>query len=188
MAYAGSGDSELVAKLQKRDSDGLSAAYDLYGPVVYSLLYRITRDHAAAEDLTQEAFLRVWSRIAYFDSAKGTLELWISAIARNLGIDYVRSAGSKFRGKLRCLDQTEQLALSYKPSEPELLIHNARLVREAFQSLNSNQKQVLELAYFEGLSQTEIAERLSQPVGTVKSCMRSALLKLRMAGKAGANT
>jgi len=180
-----SGDAELVEKLQKRDPDCLAGLYDRYGQIVYSLLVRITHDHGIAEDLTQDLFLRVWTRGRDFDPAKGSLGVWIVSIARNMGIDYVRSAQRRFSARLRPIDQTDQLLFSYKPQGPESVIHSARVVKDALSSLNSNQKRVLELAYFEGLSQSEIAEQLQEPLGTVKSWMRAGLGRLRTAVKAG---
>lgn len=180
------GDAELVEKLRRRDPDSLAAIYDRYGQIVYSLLVRITRDHGTAEDLCQELFLKVWTRGRDFDPNKGSLGVWIVSIARNIGIDYVRSAERKFSTRLRALDQTDPILFSYKSQGPESVIHSARVVKEAFSSLNSNQQRVLELAYFEGFSQSEIAERLQEPLGTVKSWMRSALSRLRTAVKAGA--
>jgi RNA polymerase sigma-70 factor (ECF subfamily) len=180
-----SGDGDLINKLQSRDPDGLAAAYDRYGQMVYSLFLRMTQDQSTAEDLVQELFLRVWNRSRDFNAEKGTLGVWILSIARNMGLDFVRSARARFKTRMQPLDKTDELFLSYKPKEPELLIHSARLVREAFANLTADQKRVLELAYFEGFSQSEIAAQLNAPLGTVKSWMRAALERLRTAVKPG---
>ncbi|HLH01196.1 MAG TPA: sigma-70 family RNA polymerase sigma factor [Bryobacteraceae bacterium] len=177
-------DSEIVEKLRARDPEGIAAAYDRYGRIAYSIFLRITHDNAAAEDLVQELFLRVWNRARDFDASKGSLSVWILSIARNIGIDYARSAQSRFQNRLRPLDQTDPLAFSYQSKEPELF-ENAKSIREALSELTANQRQVLELAYFEGFSQSEIARKLQQPLGTVKSWMRSALGRLRAAMKTG---
>jgi len=178
-------ESELVEKLHARDPDAIAVAYDRYGHLAYALFVRVTRDQSAAEDLVQELFLRVWNKGRGFDPNKGTLGVWIMSIARNIAIDHVRSAQTRFQTRVRSIDQTDQLSFSYKPKEPESIIDSARAVRQAFSELTSNQRRVLEMAYFEGFSQSEIAAQLKEPLGTVKSWMRSAMGRLRTAVKAG---
>jgi RNA polymerase sigma-70 factor, ECF subfamily len=178
-------DAELIQKLGARDPDALAVLYDRYGHLAYSLLVRITRDKSIAEDLVQELFIRVWNRTQNFDPRKGKLSVWILSIARNIAIDHIRSAQARFQSNQRSLEQTDQLSFSYKPQEPESIIDNAKAVRQAFSELNSKQRKVLEMAYFEGFSQSEIAARLQEPLGTVKSWMRSAIERLRTAVKAG---
>ncbi len=178
-------DVELINRLRARDPDGLAMAYDRYGQMAYSLFLRITRDQSVAEDLVQELFLRIWNRARDFDSARGTLGVWILSIARNMAIDHVRSAQARFQSRMRPIEPTDQLVFSYNPKEPESVIDSAKVIKEAFSTLNSNQKKVLELAYFEGFSQSEIAAQLQEPLGTVKSWMRSAMGKLRLAVKPG---
>jgi RNA polymerase sigma-70 factor, ECF subfamily len=174
-----SGDAELIGRLQKRDPEGLAAAYDRYGPVAYSVLLRITRDQSAAEDLVQELFIRLWNRGKEFDSSKGTLGVWLLSIARNMAIDHVRSAQARFATRLRPMEHVEQLSMAAATIEPESVIDRSRAVTTGFANLTSNEKQVLELAYFEGCSQPEIAERLKEPLGTVKSWTRSGLSRMR---------
>jgi RNA polymerase sigma-70 factor (ECF subfamily) len=178
-------DAPLIAKLKERDPEALAAAYSRYGTLTYSLIVRITRDSAVAEDLVQEVFLRLWNRIQDFDDTRGSLNVWVLAIARNMAIDYIRSSHSRFTAKTRSLDQTDFASISYKANEVDNTLDNSKAVREAFTSLNPNQRKVLELAYFEGFSQSEIALRLEEPLGTVKSWMRSALTRLRTAMQEG---
>ena len=179
------GEAELIEKLRARDPDAIAGAYDRYGQLAYSLFVRVTRDSSVAEDLVQELFLKIWNKSREFDPGKGTLGVWILSIARNIAIDYVRSAHARFQTRTRSIDQTDQLSFSYKPKEPESIIDSAKAVRQAFSELTSNQRRVLEMAYFEGYSQSEIAEQLQEPLGTVKSWMRSAMGRLRTAVKAG---
>ncbi len=174
-------DSALVERLKNRDPDALSAAYDQYAGLAYSLFLRITHDQGVAEDLVQELFLRLWNRAREFDSNKGALGVWLLSIARNLAIDYVRSAQARFSKRARSIDRIDQLCFSYHPSGPESRIDNARAIEAAFAKLKPNEKRVMELAYFEGFSQSEIAARLEEPLGTIKSWMRSALEQLRVA-------
>ncbi len=181
-------ESELIDRLRKRDPDGLAGAYDRYAKLVYSLFLRITRNQSTAEDLVQELFLRLWNRVGEFDPDKGALGVWIVSIARNMAIDHVRSAQSRFSARLRAIDHIDQLCSSHNPSGAESRIDNVRTVREAFTNLNSNEKRVIEMAYFQGFSQSEIAHEIHEPLGTVKSWMRSALGRLRVAVKGTANT
>lgn len=172
-------DAELATELRKRDPNALAIAYDRYGQTVYSLFLRITRDETAAEDLVQELFMRVWSRARDFDANKGSLGVWILSIARNMAIDHIRSAQARFSMRQRPLEHADQTQLTGKRNGPESAIDQARVVKAAFAHLSFNQKRVLELAYFEGMSQSEIASSLNEPLGTVKSWMRSALTRLR---------
>jgi RNA polymerase sigma-70 factor, ECF subfamily len=179
-------DGDLIEQVRKRGSEALGILYDRYGQVVYSLFLRTARDAATAEDLAQELFLRIWNRAQTYDPQKGSLGVWILSIARNMAIDYVRSARTRFSAKLRPIEEAERrLEKSAPAGEPESAIDDVRTVQSAFSYLNQNQKQVLELAYFEGLSQSEIAAKLQEPLGTVKSWMRSGLLRMREAIRSG---
>ena len=180
------GESELIDQLRKRQPEALAKIYDRYGQSSFGLFFRVTRDQSAAEDLVQELFLRIWNRARDFDSEKGALGVWIISIARNMAIDYVRSAQARFSKRLHSIDQVDQLVVSSKPRESESFLDGLRAIKGAFSNLNANERRVVELAYFEGLSQSEIAGRLEEPLGTVKSWMRSALGRLRTAVKGGA--
>jgi RNA polymerase sigma-70 factor (ECF subfamily) len=172
------GDRELVGRLQKRDPKALGELYDRYGRLAYSLIYRIVRDGAIAEDLVQETFLRVWNRVQGFDGDRGALGGWLLAVARNRAIDYLRSAAGRMRNSLE-LEMTEQPVLFPDLEREVLNSDRARRLRKALEKLNSNQRSAIELAYFEGLSQSEMAERMGQPLGTVKTWVRAALKALR---------
>jgi RNA polymerase sigma-70 factor (ECF subfamily) len=174
------GDAELVRRLQKRDPQALGELYDKYGRLAFSLIYRIVRDAGTAEDLVQETFLRVWNRSQGFDGDRGALGGWLLAVARNRAIDYLRSAGGKMRNAVE-LDETEHPSLFLDLEKEVLNSDRALQLRQAMEKLNPNQRNAIELAYFEGLSQTEMAERLGQPLGTVKTWVRMALKNLREA-------
>jgi RNA polymerase sigma-70 factor, ECF subfamily len=176
--HAVEGDPELVARLQRRDPLALAELYDRYGRLVYSLIVRVVRDGAIAEDLVQETFLRVWNRVHGFDGEKGSIGPWLLAVARNRAIDYLRSASGRERNAVE-FEETDHPAL-YTDMEKDILASDrARAVKAALDKLPPNHRQVIELAYFEGLTQTEMAERMSQPLGTVKTWVRSALKTLR---------
>jgi len=167
-------DADLVAELQRRDSNAMAELYDRYGRLAYALILRIVRDVGIAEDLVQETFIRVWNRIQFFDAQKGSVGPWLLAIARNRAIDYLRSVRSRDRNTV-AYDEAE----ADHGSLSAAAFDNARQVRAAMRKLVPNHLRVIELAYFEGLSQLEVAERMGQPLGTVKSWVRMALKSLR---------
>lgn len=181
MQSGDSAETRVIEQLCERDPNGLAAAYDLYARTAFALLVRITRDKSAAEDLLQELFLRVWNHGREFDASRGSLGVWIMSIARNMAIDYMRSAQTRFSNRLHTSEHLDALCFANDPTGPESRITNVETIREAFSALGAEEKRVMELAYFDGFSQTEIAERLQQPLGTVKSRMRSALQRLRTA-------
>lgn len=171
-------DADLVARLQRRDPQALGDLYDRYGRLAYSLILRIVRDTGIAEDLVQETFLRVWNRVQGFDAAKGSIGPWLLAVARNRAIDYLRSAAGRERNASE-FEESDRPALFTDMERDLLLSDKTRRVKQAMQKLPPNHREVLELAYFEGLSQTEMAERLGKPLGTVKTWVRAALQTLR---------
>jgi RNA polymerase sigma-70 factor (ECF subfamily) len=175
----GETDPELAERLKRRDPQAMADLYDRYSRLVHSLILRIVRDSGVAEDLTQEAFLRIWNRVKAFDSQRGALGAWLLAVARNRAIDYLRSADGRMACSVHEMSATEAPVL-FANLETELVTSDrARRIREALQKLNPNQRTVIELAYFEGLSQTEMAEKLGQPLGTIKTWTRAAFKNLR---------
>jgi RNA polymerase sigma-70 factor, ECF subfamily len=172
------GGGDLALRLQRRDPQALAELYDRYGRLAFALILRVVRDAAIAEDLVQETFLRVWNRAKGFDAERGALGPWLLAVARNRAIDYLRATGGRERNTVD-LEQTDHPAL-YTDMERDLLTSDsARRVTAAMAKLPSHHREVIELAYFEGLSQSEMAERMGQPIGTVKTWVRAALKRLR---------
>lgn len=179
LEMSGPNDRDLVVRLQSREPEAMKDLYDRFGRLAWSVILSIVRDASIAEDLVQETFLRVWNRIQAFEAEKGALGPWLLAIARNRAIDHVRSAGARMSRTSMELDSAEHPAL-YVDMEREILgATYGQRIREAIANLNANQQKVIELAYYEGLSQTEMAERMGQPLGTVKSWVRAALKSLR---------
>src|SRR5271166_1999665 len=128
--YAAPDERELIARLQRRDHQALAELYDRYGKMTYSLVVRVVRDYAIAEDLVQETFLRVWNRVHSLDSEKGALGPWLLAIARNRAIDYLRSSAGRDRKAVE-LDETDHASL-YGEMEAGILISDqARRVKVA---------------------------------------------------------
>lgn len=170
-----------MALVAAGDGAALGALYDRYGTSVFSLALRMLGDRQLAEEVVQETFLRVWRQAAAFQMARGTLATWILGIARNLAIDELRRRGA--RPQPAPGDPQERLALlesdEADPAEQAYTHIRHDVVVGALESLPPAQREVLELAYFNGLSQSEIAERLGDPLGTVKTRMRLGLQKLK---------
>ena len=149
-----------------------------YGRLAYTIILRIVRDHAVAEDLVQESFLRVWNRAQGFDAERGALGPWILTVARNQALDYIRSVQGRVWKSMVSADSDHPGV--FQDWENNLLDGvQLEQVRSALTRLSENQRTVIELAYFEGLSHSEMAERIHQPLGTVKTWIRTALKTLR---------
>lgn len=172
-------DQDLAIRLQRRDPEAMADLYDRFGRMAWSVIVAIVRDTGVAEDLVQETFLRVWNRVHAFEPGRGALGPWLLAIARNRAIDHLRSLESRIDRNSWELDVREHPSLFVDMEREVLNGDHARLLRKAIASLNANQQKVIELAYYEGLSQTEMAERMGEPLGTVKTWVRSALRHLR---------
>lgn len=157
----------------------MSDLYDRFGRLAYSVIVAIVKDGAVAEDLVQETFLRVWNRAHAFQPGKGALGPWLLAVARNRAIDYIRSVQSRMDRNTYEFDVREHPSLFVDMERDVLNTDNARVIRRALTKLSENQRKVIELAYYEGLSQSEMAERMGQPLGTVKTWVRTALQLLR---------
>lgn len=173
------GDAALVRRLKARDPQAMDDLYGRFGRLVYALIYRVVRNSAVAEDLAQETFLRIWNRVHGFDEDKGALGPWMLTVARNRAIDYLRSVEGRGRENVLDPHRLEEPALFCDFEKEILNMDRVRALKEAFLKLSPNQKLVIELAYYEGLSQTEMAERMKQPLGTVKTWTRGALKILR---------
>ncbi len=170
-------DNELLHAIARGDENALAATYDRYRLILFGLILRILHDRQEAEDVLQETFLQVWRRAGDFDEARGRVFTWLVTIARSRALDRLRALGS--RAKLA----DEVMAHSSEPvgdaAEDALKSEQGTIVREALAELPEEQRRALFLAYFEGLTQTEISARLGEPLGTVKTRMRSGLMKLR---------
>jgi RNA polymerase sigma-70 factor (ECF subfamily) len=179
LELSGEHDDDLARRLQRREPQAMADLYDRFGRLAFSVILSIVRDAATAEDLVQETFLRVWNRVHAFDAERGALGPWLLAIARHRAIDYVRSVGSRMDRNSFELDAREHPSLFVDMERDLFNTDHARVIRQAIAKLNANQRKVIELAYYEGLSQTEMAERMGQPLGTVKTWVRTALTILR---------
>ncbi len=164
-----------MQQLRGREADALSRVYDLYSTVVYSVAMRVLRDSAAAEDVMQEVFLKLWQQPESFADHRGSLCGWLAVVARNRSIDKIRSS--------RRMENVDDLQLSNNidlgaDAEREIMLGKVRVVLE---TMPADQRQAVEMAFFEGHTHTEIAQQTGQPLGTVKTRIRSALITIRKA-------
>jgi RNA polymerase sigma-70 factor, ECF subfamily len=175
-------DEDLMTLVERRDADAFAVLYDRHGGAAYSLAYRIVGDAAAAEDVTQEAFLSIWRSGGRFDPARGSVRSWTLSIVRNRSIDSLR----RLAGSAPKLDLDDEAALDAEPAaeltdSEAIRRETARSVRGALRELPAEQSEVIGLAYFGGFSHSEIANMLGMPLGTVKGRMRLGLEKIRTA-------
>jgi RNA polymerase sigma-70 factor (ECF subfamily) len=177
-------DVELITAAAAGDERAMGPLYDRYGPVLYAVAYRIVGQRADAEEVVLEAFAQAWREAPRFESGRGSVAGWLATIARSRALDLVRARSRR--------ERITATAAADRPDSPpamgdwrgdpaggvELAERRVR-VREALETLSPPQRQAIELAYFEGLSQTEIAERLQEPLGTIKTRVRLGMQKLR---------
>jgi RNA polymerase sigma-70 factor, ECF subfamily len=170
-------DSDVVQRLAKGDRDAVAELYDRHAARVLGLAYRIVRNSTDAEDVVQEVFSQAWRTAPSYQATRGTVAGWLLMMARTRAIDRLRSRQS--RGDAAVADLEDLPGQDVSPSDQLIASQQAASVRAAMLALPADQKTALELAYFEGLTQAEIAERLKTPLGTVKTRIRSALASLR---------
>ena len=163
----------LIARLRAGDQQAMSELYDRYGKVVYAVALRVLQDAAAAEDVLQDVFLQLWRNPDAFDASRGSLAAWLAVIARHRSIDRLR--------KRRPEMDIEECVITSGPdprdeTERALVVEK---VRGALAEMNPDQRSALELAFFQGLTHSEIAEKTGEPLGTIKTRIRSGLQQLR---------
>ena len=181
--YNAAQDDRLVLALENRDEKALETLYDRYGDYVYSVCLRMVGDVQLAEDLTQEVFLRLWRRPDLYDASRGRFVTWLLSVARNRSIDERRSRGRRFRHEAPPSVTAEELLNSAPAADGEdaAILSDERVVIErALATLPQEQRLAIQLAYFGGYTQQEIAQGLHQPLGTVKTRIRLGLQKLRL--------
>jgi RNA polymerase sigma-70 factor, ECF subfamily len=172
-------DVTLMQKLLQKDVSAFEQLYDRHSRAVYGLVLRILQQAGTAEEVVQDVFLQLWRNAAQYDESRGPFLPWLFTLARNRALDTLRLKSERQR---RREDQTEELpSVAVSPEYEKALDEKKRAekVRAVMSSLSPQQKKAIELAYFEGLSHTEIAESLKEPLGTVKSWIRNGLMKLK---------
>jgi RNA polymerase sigma-70 factor (ECF subfamily) len=172
-SVAATSDDELIARVRRREEPALGMIYDRYGRLVYAIALRITGDRESAEEVVQDTFQAVWQSAASFQPG-GSLAAWVVGIARHRAIDTTRSRRFRARAREEVLDDARAGA---EGAADTLVLRET--VRRALDDLPGVQRQTIALAYYGGLTCSEIATRIGEPVGTVKSRLRVGLMKLR---------
>ena len=172
---AASPDTALVSAIRAGDQNAMAALYDRYSPVVYSVALRVLGDTGAAEDVQQDVFMQLWRNPGAFDASRGNLGAWLAVITRNRAIDTLR--------KRRPQDDLEDVVLSVVPDLAADADRSriATKIRELLGAMPPAQRSALEMAYYEGLTHTEIASKTGEPLGTIKTRIRAGLIALRKA-------
>ena len=168
-------DAALIQKIIARDESALAALYDRYAGMLSSVLNRILRDSQAAEEILQDTFFQLWRSAARFDASRGSLAGWLLVMARNRAISRLRRRNPTAGDELGENTVVLPLNLESSVAQQQLLAR----VKSALEKLPAEQRACVELAYFEGLTHTEIAQRTGDPLGTVKTRLRSAVESLK---------
>jgi RNA polymerase sigma-70 factor (ECF subfamily) len=171
-------DGALVARIARGDAVALGELYDRYGRTVFGVLYRVLGTPEPAEEVAQDAFHAVWRRAATYQADRGSVRTWLLAIARNSAIDWRRTKGKRIEREA-AIDEAAELVEEIRVDDRVIASLRAERVRAAVASLPDEQRLALSLAFWSGLSQTEIAARTGVPLGTVKSRVRLGMTKLR---------
>jgi RNA polymerase sigma-70 factor (ECF subfamily) len=169
-------ETALVVAFQTRQPGALETVYDKYAAALYGIIHKIVRDDAIAEDLLQDVFVRIWRNAESYSSEKGRFFTWMLNISRNAAIDHLRSSAHKSRANIQNIEDSVGIIERSNPSRMDV---DHIGLRELLDKLEPDQRVLIEMAYFQGFSQAELAEELNIPLGTIKSRMRIALRNLR---------
>jgi len=169
-------EEELVLRLRNQDQQAFSYLYDNYAAALNGIIYRMVEDRELAEDILQEAFVKIWNNFSSYDTGKGRLFTWMLNITRNLTIDTLRSKGYKKQAKISS-DENSVGNLSDDGKIAERF--DAMGIRKQLANLKPEQRSIIDLAYFNGYTQDEISKEMGIPLGTVKTRMRAAIIELR---------
>ncbi len=169
-------EEELVVLLQSQDQQAFSYLYDNYSAALNGVIFRMVENRELAEDILQEAFVKIWNNFSSYDNAKGRLFTWMLNIARNLTIDTLRSKGYKKQEKIFA-DENSVSNLTDDGRIAERF--DAMGIRNQLANLKPEQRSIIDLAYFNGYTQEEISKEMGIPLGTVKTRMRAAIIELR---------
>ena len=169
-------EDELIRLLKIREPSAFSYLYDNYSGALFGIIYKMLDDRQLAEDVLQEAFVKIWNNFSNYDSLKGRLFTWMLNIARNLTIDTIRSKGYRKQAKIQNSEKSVDSISSHTNTTESF---DALGIRKHLTLLKDDQKQIIDLAYFGGFTQDEISKQLAIPLGTVKTRMRTAIMELR---------
>ena len=169
-------EDELVMLLQRQDQHAFSYLYDNYAAALNGVIFRLVEDKTLSEDILQEVFVKIWNNFSSYDKTKGRLFTWMMNLTRNLTIDTLRSKGYKKQNKI---SGDENSVNNLQDASSGMDKFDAMGIRKQLSNLKPDQRLVIDLAYFNGYTQDEIAKEIGIPLGTVKTRMRSAILELR---------
>lgn len=177
-------DRDIMARIKARDEDALSELYEQYNRLLFGLILSILKKREEAEDILQEVFTTIWQKAEQFDLERGTVYTWIVSLSRNKSIDRLRSKVYKEQKKQSTsLDDEDVFHPLYSnesdPLENTIFKDRAKKLYDAMEKLSDKQRQVLQVSYFDGMSQSEISDEYNIPLGTVKTRMRDGMIKLR---------
>ena len=174
-------DERALARMARGDRDALAELYDRHARAIFSLALRILQDRAEAEDIVQDVFTQAWSQAARYDIGRGAVAAWMLMLTRSRAIDRLRSKRARPENAAD-LHDADNIADTAVPQDLQLLsAEQVTRLQKALAELPVLQRTALELAYYEGLTHAEISERLGEPLGTVKTRIRQAVIKLREA-------
>lgn len=169
-------EEDLIALLRSGDESAFSYLYDNYSGALFNIILKIINNHELGEEILQEAFVKIWNNFSTYDSSKGRLFTWMVNITRNLAIDTLRSKSFKKESKTQ---SSENAVSNVSNSVNESHRFDSLGLRKQVGFLKEDQKQIIDLAYFEGYTHNEISKKLGIPMGTVKTRMRSAISELK---------
>jgi RNA polymerase sigma-70 factor (ECF subfamily) len=172
-------EASLLERVERGDQRALAELYDRLAPLAYGLALRVTGDARLAQDAVQDAFVRTWQNASRFDPDKGRARAWILRIARNAAIDLLRAEDALRRAEQRAREAAPSALAPPRPDDAVASARAGEAVRSALDRLPQEQRRMIEIAYFEGLSHSEIATREGIPLGTVKTRIRDGVTRLR---------
>jgi len=167
-------ESQIVEMLHQNDKRVIAIIYDQYAAALYGVVFRIVQSEEVAQDVMQDAFVKIWKKGMTYDSTKGTLFTWLLNITRNTAIDKLRSAGFRKRGKNQSIDAHVYTKVSSRGTNPDEIG-----VKELLNNLDDKYREIIDMIYFSGFTQKEVSEELNIPLGTVKTRLRIGLRELR---------
>jgi len=174
--------TDLMKKIRGKDQEALKELYDLYKRILFGMIFSIVKSREEAEDLLQEVFVTVWEKAPAFDENRGNVYSWIATLARNKSIDRIRSKGYKARqNESQDVSESEFLQEDncVDPLEKTIFAERAEQVKQALKKIPKIQSEVLKIACYRGMTQTQISRHLDIPLGTVKSRMRQGMIHLK---------
>jgi RNA polymerase sigma factor (sigma-70 family) len=166
--------SQIVEMLHQSDKQVIAVIYDQYAPALYGVVVRIVQSEEIAQDVMQDAFVKIWKKGTTYDSTKGTLFTWLLNITRNTAIDKIRSAGFRKSEKNQNIDNHLHNKISNRGTNPDEIG-----VKELLNNLDDKYRDIIDMIYFRGFTQKEVSEELGIPLGTVKTRLRIGLRELR---------